>query len=59
MLSNLKVSDGLAECLPLSHIVPGLLKHELTAGDGHVCNQQAFLEEQEVKSINNDVVCSY
>ncbi len=43
------MSDGLAESLPLQHIVPGFLEHELTARYGHVGDQQTLLL-QEMKS---------
>ena len=41
--THLQVSDGLAERFPLQHVVPGFLKHELTAGDGHDSDHQTLL----------------
>lgn len=39
----LQLSDGLAESLPLQHVLPGLLKHEFAARQGQHSNPQPLL----------------
>lgn len=44
--TDLQVSDRLAKSLPLQHIVPGFLKHELAARYGQDGNHQTLLHQK-------------
>ena len=48
-ITHLEMCNGFAECFPLRDVVSGLLKHELTTGNSHNSDQQAFLRHTKEK----------